>query len=752
MKRILPGVGLIVLLALTCSVGMKYISHRTADLKKRADEIAAPSYNGWTSGNFWGGGYVQGVVLCPSDPDRCYAYIDMAGLYRSDDKGASWRMLHGAFPNGVSFGVRGVTVDPRDADRIVVLLDGGMGGNTGWILLSNDGGKSFRIVARSTADNGKGRNTGFIMDRNPENPDEIVVGDFGGVLKSTDRGETWKKIWSQKISPTDLRYDKRNAKRLFMCCPYLERWGTRGGKIHKDFEKGFYVSEDGGVSWNIASTETPQEIVQSKSNPDELYGIFNYETVKRSTDNGKTWIDCSRGLPKEGIEWHNKACNVNIFAGIQSGSDFIVVCNTFGGFYRLEKGSDVWKEVKIEKVEPNGYIGAKHFDRHMFKNCANIIIDPNDEKHWYATDFYNVMQTFDGGKNWIATSIGMSQVVMKGGFVLPGTRDVVVSMMDHLWYVTKDGGKTYAEYPHPVGYEAMYFQTAPGDMNTIYASGPRGGSVIVTRNGGKSWKQAKMQGLPPNAWAMRNEPGANYFIPASTAVSPENPGFVFVGVAAGCGTANKETDKVGVYASRDYGDTWVHMSDGLPAPCSKGNKGFFENTNVCGYELAVTRKGTPVAMSIVYNLVCRFDKKAGKWVTVRSDESKPWGLCDLQLDPYSKRLWLSAKTSGLLVSDDDGLTWNRFSRFPGETAGRMNFDRTKPGRFTICGAKELWLTEDGGETWWRYDFDMKQPGRGMNALSILNGDNIIYTTQESGVFYHNIVRNADGSPQGFVRY
>ncbi len=53
---------------------------------RRATEITAPNYNGWTSGNFWGGGYVQGVVLCPSDPNRCYAYIDMAGLYRSDDR------------------------------------------------------------------------------------------------------------------------------------------------------------------------------------------------------------------------------------------------------------------------------------------------------------------------------------------------------------------------------------------------------------------------------------------------------------------------------------------------------------------------------------------------------------------------------------------------------------------------------------------------------------------------------------------
>ncbi len=738
------------IVALACSTVAMVVGTVEAPIR-RAAEITAPSYNGWTSGNFWGGGYVQGVVLCPSDPNRCYAYIDMAGLYRSDDRGASWRMLHGAFPNGVSFGVRGVAVDPRDADRIVAFLDGGIGGGTGWILSSTDGGASFKIVARATADNGKARNTGFILDRNPANPDELVVGDFGGVLKSVDNGATWRKVWSKKISPTDLRYDRRTTMRLFMCCPHLTRWGTRGGAVRTDFEKGFYVSEDGGASWRIASAESPQEIVQSRSNPDELYGIFNSETVKRSTDNGATWVDCSKGLPKTGIDWHDNMCNVNIFAGIQAGRDFVVVCNTFGGFYRLEKDSDVWREVKIETVDPNGYIGAEHFVKHVFKNCASITIDPKDENHWYTTDFYNVMQTFDGGRNWIATSAGMSQVVMKGGFVLPGTTNVVVSMMDHLWYVTKDGGKTYAEYPHPVGYETMYFQSAPSDPNTIYASGPRGGSVIVTRDGGKSWTRAKARGLPPNKWMVRGTPGAHHFIPASTAVDPRRSNVVYVGVAPGGGAANTEVDKVGVYVSHDAGDTWTRMSEGLPTPHGKGDKGFFENTNVLGHELAVTRKGTPVAMSVVYNLVCRFDAAERTWVTVRSDPSRPWGLCDLQQDPYADRLWLTAKNDGLWHSDDDGRTWRKFVAFPGASAGRMNFDRARPGRFTVCSRKALWLTEDGGQTWWCYDFDLKMPGRGLNSLAILNGDNIIYTTQESGVFYHNIVRDENGNPKGGVK-
>ena len=134
-----------------------------AGIAAEAKEI---SYNGWISGAFWGGGYVQNVVLCPSDPDRCYAYIDMAGVYRSDDKGKTWRMLHGAFPDGIGFHIRGLSVDPRNADHILIVVSRRQFGK-GYLLSSADGGKTFQIVERISTDNGIRKATGFIIDRNP---------------------------------------------------------------------------------------------------------------------------------------------------------------------------------------------------------------------------------------------------------------------------------------------------------------------------------------------------------------------------------------------------------------------------------------------------------------------------------------------------------------------------------------------------------------------------------------------------------
>lgn len=692
---------------------------------------SAFTYNGWSSGNFWGGGYVQNVVLCPSNPNRCYTYIDMAGLYRSDDKGNTWRMLHGAFPKGIGFLVRGLSVDPRNADSIIVVISRRQFGK-GFLLSSSDGGNSFQITGRISTDNGGRRTTGFLIDRNPQNPDEIIVGGYDGVKKSSDNGKTWTSIWSHSLNPTDLRYDRTDPNRLYLCSPTFPRWSS----WNKRYDPGFYRSEDGGKNWVKLSQESPTEIVQSQSDPGELYAIFNQETIKRSTDNGKTWHDWSKGLNKKGIKYHDPFCNKNIYTALGAGKDFLITASTLKDFYRLDRGSTVWKRIDIRKIDPRDYLGAHQIEKHAFKATGSITVDPADPNHWYATDYYNVMQTFDAGKTWMCTSTGMSQVVMKSAFVLPGTHDFLVTLMDHSWYITRDGGKNFSPYPG-FGYERLFFQVVPSDPNIIYASGPRASTVTVSRDGGKTWKMPAQKGLPENR---------RHYIRSSVAVDPQNAETIYLGVSNEF--ANGKGG--GVYVSCDAGETWTRMSNGLPDLTHHKGKGFFENTDVCGYELAVSKAGTPICMSIVYNRVCRWDKKNKRWGTVRSDDSRPWGLADLQADPFSSRLYLAAKDSGLLFSDDDGRSWKEMENFPGG-AGRLFFDRERKGRFTVSASDGLYLTEDNGKTWWFYDFDLKQPGRSFNAVAAIAGETILLATPESGVFYHKIRRNPDGAPKGFVR-
>ncbi len=724
----------LLLIVLPFLLGTGICAQSSAESSKKIEESPF-SYNGWTSSSFWGGGYVQNLILCPSNPNRCYAYIDMAGVYRSDDRGKNWIMLHGALPSEAGLEIRGLSVDPRNADKLVLVIAPPNQFSAGRIYLSNDGGKSFRETVKFSMDNRtRRRATGTIIDRNPKNPDELIIAGYDGVIQSTDNGQTWNYIFKHHLNPTDLHFDRRNTNRIWLASPQHHSFFVPRPKM--DYDAGFYISEDSGKTWEKISQDSPTEITQSQSEPYEIYGIFDFKELRRSFDGGKTWESCSKGLATEAVPYHDVWCNKNIYSAISSGKDFILLGSTLKDFYRLDKGSDTWNKIEIESINPGNYLGAQKINDHAFKATSSIIVDPADQTHWYATDYYNVMQSFDSGKTWTCTSDGMSQVVIQNVFSLPGTHDFIVVLMDHSWFITKDAGKTFQPYGG-FGYERMYMHSSPADSQVIYTSGPRASVVTVSKDGGKTWKMPQQKGLPENR---------QYFIRASIAPDAKDAATIYLGVSQEFADGKGG----GVYISHDAGETWTRMSNGLPDPNEFKGKGFFENTNVCGNELTVSKEGTPIAISIVYNYVCRWNKDKSSWETVRQDSRRPWGLKDIQTDPFSSRIWLAAADCGLLFSDDDGKTWSNLESFS-DHAGRISFDRNQPGRFTVMSREGAYLTEDNGQNWYFYDFDLKVPGRGLNSIMAIDGENLLMGTPNSGVFYHRIERNADKSPKGFIK-
>ena len=86
----------------------------------------------WSVLTVYGGGYVQNVVMAPSDTNVWYAYVDVGGPYRSDDAGKHWRALHGGFSiddrERNADHVRSLSVDPQNAIwYLLVLSSDGVG-------------------------------------------------------------------------------------------------------------------------------------------------------------------------------------------------------------------------------------------------------------------------------------------------------------------------------------------------------------------------------------------------------------------------------------------------------------------------------------------------------------------------------------------------------------------------------------------------------------------------------------------------
>jgi len=118
-----------------------------------------------------------GLDVYRKNPNVLYARIEhrmRTGLYRSDDGGASWRMMSTMNPRPMYFSQ--VRIDPNDDHRIYVL---GVE-----LHMSDDGGRTFVGNTVPHSDH-------HAMWINPANSNHVLTGCDGGINVSYDRGEKW---------------------------------------------------------------------------------------------------------------------------------------------------------------------------------------------------------------------------------------------------------------------------------------------------------------------------------------------------------------------------------------------------------------------------------------------------------------------------------------------------------------------------------------------------------------------------------
>jgi len=131
------------------------------------------------------------VTVAPSKPEVVYAFIEavppLNALYRSNDAGKTWQMLDRS-QNMIwrPFYFANLIVDPRDPER-VYKVDGGL-------IVSTDGGKSFSGIA--------GGAHGDFHDVwvDPNDTDNLITGDDGGLWFSYDAGNKWVKNENLPVS------------------------------------------------------------------------------------------------------------------------------------------------------------------------------------------------------------------------------------------------------------------------------------------------------------------------------------------------------------------------------------------------------------------------------------------------------------------------------------------------------------------------------------------------------------------------
>ena len=247
-------------------------------------------------------------------PQRLYAGIEPAGLFVTDDAGASWHSVatlndhptnHTWQPAGGGLALHSIIVDPANPQRIYCAL------SAGGVYRSDDGGASWLPVNRGVrADFQPQRypETGQCVHKlllHPRTSERLYQQNHCGVYRSDDGGQSWVEITAGL--PSDFGYalaiDPRDADTLFVIPEESSHMrSTVEGRLR------VYRSRDGGASWQPRTAGLPQEnayvsilregMTSDGGDPCGVYFGTSSGHLFASRDAGESWTMIAGFLPR----------------------------------------------------------------------------------------------------------------------------------------------------------------------------------------------------------------------------------------------------------------------------------------------------------------------------------------------------------------------------------------------------------------------------------------------------------------------
>ena len=356
------------------------------------------------------GGRSLGCAGSPGRPNEYYFGATGGGLWKTLDAGQNWFPVTDGQVKSSSVGA--VAVAETNPDIVYIgmgetQLRGSITQGDG-VYKSTDAGKTWRHLGL--------KETQAIsrIRVHPTNPEIVYVAALGhpygdneerGVFRSTDGGNTWKKILytGPNAGAADLIIDRTNPKILYATIWQVYRkawkmWG--GGELCKLFK-----SLDGGETWIDLSKNPGMPagplgkigITVSPADPNRLWAIVeaNEGGVFRSDDGGWTWKRTN-----EERKLRQRAFYYSRIYADPLDRETVYCLNV--GFY---KSTDGGTNFNIEINPPHGdnhdlWIDPNNPDRMISANDGGGCVSINGGKTWTEQDYcttqlYHVIATND---------------------------------------------------------------------------------------------------------------------------------------------------------------------------------------------------------------------------------------------------------------------------------------------------------------------------------------------------------------------
>jgi len=660
-----------------------------------AQKVKLSQFDNWKPRNIGPAGMsgrITAIDAVADDPRIVYLGSASGGVWKTTNAGASWTPV---FDEQPTLNIGSVAIQQNNPSTVWVGTGEGNPRNSlnigEGIYKSIDGGKTWQLMGLE-----KTRNIHRILI-DPLQPQTVYAGAIGnpysehperGVFKTTDGGETWKKVLhtNDTSGVADMIMDPSNPNKLFVAMWQHRRtpWSIQSGGSGS----GLFMTLDGGKSWKrLGKAEGLPDgplgrigLAISRSNPNRVYALV--EATKNglymSDDGGYNWT-----LVNSDPQWvtNRPFYFQDIACDPQNENRLWLV------YQMISVSEDGGKNFKVV-IPYNGI----HPDHHAFW------INPKDASHIIDGNDGGIGITRDRGASWT-----FDEKIPVGQFYHINVDNempyhVMGGMQDNgSWrgpaYTWMTGGIRNYYWNNLWGGDGFDVMPDPDDASWVYAMSQGGSVGRYNVNTGESWY------IKPPAPDLKNRLRFNWN--AAMAQDPFDPSTIYFGSQY-------------LHKSVNKGVSWDIISGDLTTNDSVK----IDQSRNGGLSLDITGAETFCTILTI------------------APSHKEKGV-----------IWAGTDDGNVQLTRDGGKTWTSFrGKIPGMPAGawipQIQASRHNAGEaFVVCNDYRrgdfrpfVFRTTDYGRTWTRLVDEKKVRGYALSILQDPTEPNLIFAGTEHGLW------------------
>lgn len=383
-------------------------------------------------------------VICTSIAanDSITLATGYAGLYRSNNQGASWQQIPFA-----SAPQRGFVTLSKNGTFFFFA-------DTAY--RSTDNGRTWKPIlslpTRTIIDYFYRQGNAFAAFRASEFGNNLLVAYYNNTLyQSIDDGVTWKPL---PPAPSPLSQFTSLGTIVFAIKGY-----AIGNALPDD---GIFQSDDNGTTWKVTNQRFMGKNVSSLlSAHGKLYASV-VDSVYMSSDTGKTWRGINSGLPRE---------DLRAMLQVHKGTLFLSRRYSY-----LDTSRRLFRFIEQESRWVNVPVPTPPFTTMIFSGVAG---------HLFVQGYNTLFRSLDTGRTWQPSKVGMEALAFEA---LASSRwGIFAGSSDgNKTFLSKDKGRTWIETRYP--------QTglAPGLVRMAFSQDVGVGTdrniSIGTQDSGRQWR------------------------------------------------------------------------------------------------------------------------------------------------------------------------------------------------------------------------------------------------------------------------